>query len=77
VGVASDAHVLLEADCTLPFKEAKELLLERFEAEYFRRLLAGQGGNASAIARQAGIDRKHLYTLAKKHNLDLKGRTDP
>jgi DNA-binding NtrC family response regulator len=68
--------VTLSADCALPFKEAKERLLEDFEAAYFRRLLANSDGNASALARQAGIDRKHLYTLAKKHNLDWKGKGD-
>lgn len=74
--VAADGSVALTADCTLQFKDAKERLLEQFEAEYFRRLLTRVGGNASAMARMAGIDRKHLYTLAKKHNLDLKGRKD-
>ncbi len=69
-----DDRVTLAADCSLPFKEAKEQLLEQFEAEYFRRLLRTNNGNASAIARTAGIDRKHLYTLFKKHNLELKGR---
>jgi DNA-binding NtrC family response regulator len=71
-----DSRVALEADCTLPFKEAKEQLLERFEAAYFKRLVAHSDGNASAMARAAGIDRKHLYTLAKKHHLDLKGRPE-
>jgi DNA-binding NtrC family response regulator len=74
VNVGDDATVGLVADCTLPFKDAKENLLEQFEGEYFRRLIQRAGGNASAIARIAGIDRKHLYTLAKKHNLDLKGK---
>jgi DNA-binding NtrC family response regulator len=73
-GVIDDARVPLTADCSLPFKDAKEKLLEQFEAEYFRRILARAGGNASAVARLAGIDRKHVYTLAKKHGLDLKGR---
>lgn len=71
-----DSRVSLPADCTLPFKEAKEQLLERFEAAYFKRLLAHSDGNASAMARAAGIDRKHLYTLAKKHHLDLKGKPE-
>jgi DNA-binding NtrC family response regulator len=74
--VDDDALVSLHADCSLPFKEAKERLLEDFEAAYFRRLLASGDGNASALARQAGIDRKHLYTLSKKHNLDWKGKGD-
>jgi DNA-binding NtrC family response regulator len=70
------ARVTLSADCNLPFKEAKELLLEQFEAAYFARLVAMSDGNASAMARTAGIDRKHLYTMAKKHNLDLKGKAE-
>ena len=76
LGTGDDSRVPLQADCTLPFKEAKEQLLERFEAAYFKRLVAHSDGNASAMARSAGIDRKHLYTLAKKHNLDLKGRPE-
>ncbi len=71
-----DRAVPLAADCTVPFKDAKEALLEDFEREYLRRVIARGGGNASEIARVAGIDRKHLYTLAKKHGLDLKGRAE-
>ena len=77
IDLGADDAVPLVVDCTLPFKEAKEKLLEQFEGEYFRRLIARSAGNASAIARSAGIDRKHVYTLAKKHGLDLKGRREP
>jgi DNA-binding NtrC family response regulator len=66
-------QVTLTADCDLPFKEAKEKLLDAFEAAYIARLLT-TGDNVSAIARAAGIDRKHLYTLMKKHQLDLRGK---
>lgn len=62
------------ADCSLPFKDAKEKLLEQFETEYFRRILERASGNASAAARLAGIDRKHVYTMARKYGLDLKAR---
>ena len=68
-----DTRVPLTADCTLPFKEAKEALLELFEGEYVRRLVARESESAVAMARAAGIDRKHLYTLAKKHGVSLKG----
>jgi DNA-binding NtrC family response regulator len=64
--------VSLRADCTLPWKEAKEQLVDAFEAAYFRRLLARSQGNVSSVARAAGIDRKHLYTLMKKHGLEAK-----
>jgi len=70
-GAGPDEAVTLLANCSLPFKDAKEQLLERFEAEYVKRLIAREGASASAMARSAGIDRKHLYTLAKKHGLDL------
>jgi DNA-binding NtrC family response regulator len=70
---SSDLRVPLTADCTKPFKDAKEELLEAFEGEYVRRLILRESGSAVAMARSAGIDRKHLYTLAKKHGLSLKG----
>ena len=79
LGSLDDSHVSLRADCSLPFKDAKEQLLDTFEEAYFRRLFAQSAGNVSAIARAAGIDRKHLYTLMKKHNLEVRdgGRKGP
>ncbi|MEW5852851.1 MAG: sigma 54-interacting transcriptional regulator [Myxococcota bacterium] len=59
----------LKADLTLPFKDAKEKLVEQFEEAYVRRLLEKSGGQISSAAREAGIDRKHLYTLLKRYNL--------
>jgi len=45
----------------------------RFEAEFERRyvkwLLQRHGGNVSAAARDAKMDRKHLHDLAKKHGV--------
>jgi hypothetical protein len=32
-------------------------------------LLERHGGNISAAAREARMDRKHLYDLARKHGL--------
>ena len=53
----------------LPFAEAKEAVLHGFERRYLRDLLARTGGNLSAAARECGLDRKHLRTLARKHGL--------
>lgn len=53
----------------LPFKEAKEQIVVAFEEAYVRRLMDRHGGNISAAARDAGIDRNYLYRLLKKHGL--------
>ena len=53
----------------LPFAEAKELVIRSFERHYLRDLLTREGGNISATARAAGIDRKHLRNLLVKHGL--------
>jgi transcriptional regulator with GAF, ATPase, and Fis domain len=49
-----------------------------FEAEFERRyvkwLLGRHGGNISAAARDAQMDRKYLYDLAKKHG--MRGKED-
>ncbi len=54
---------------TLPFKEAKEELVEAFERRYVQALLERHGGNLSRAASDAGLDRNYLSRLAKKHNL--------
>jgi DNA-binding NtrC family response regulator len=53
----------------LPFKEAKEKLVDAFEARYVAMLLARHEGNLSRAASEAGLDRNYLARLAKKHGL--------
>ena len=53
----------------MSFKDAKEKVLDAFEREYLRNLLDRHDGNLSAAAREAGIVRHHLLTLARKHGL--------
>jgi len=53
----------------LPFSDAKDLVIRSFERHYLRDLLTREGGNISATARAAGIDRKHLRSLLVKHGL--------
>jgi DNA-binding NtrC family response regulator len=53
----------------LPFKEAKERLVDVFEREYVTRLLERHGGNVSRAAAEAGLDRNYLARLAKKHGV--------
>jgi len=53
----------------LPFSEAKKVLIEAFERLYLEDLLGRCEGNLSAAARAAGLDRKHLRLLARRHGL--------
>jgi two-component system, NtrC family, nitrogen regulation response regulator GlnG len=52
------------------FHLAKEQLIEQWEREFLRRLLAAAGGNLSHAARASGLGRAHLYRLLKKYKLD-------
>jgi DNA-binding NtrC family response regulator len=51
------------------FKDCKDDLIRNFEREYLVRLLAKSKGNVAKAARDAGLDRKHLYSLLHKYNL--------
>jgi DNA-binding NtrC family response regulator len=55
----------------VPFKAAKRKWLESFEKKYFMDLLRDSNGNISSAAKKAGIDRKTIYRIMKKHSLDL------
>ncbi len=55
-------------------KEAKELMVARFERDYLKELLDRHGMNISKVAREAGIDRRHVYRLMKKYDMDLPDR---
>ena len=50
----------------LPWKDAREQYLASFEASYAQAVLARCGGNVSAAARAAGVDRKTFYALLKR-----------
>ncbi len=58
------------ADLTqLPFKAAKEQLIESFSREYVQALLDRCGGNISEVARTAGIARNWVHHLVSKYGL--------
>lgn len=53
----------------LPFHEAKEQVVQRFEREYLERLIRRHGGNISRAAEAAGLNRKTIYRMLEEHNL--------
>ncbi|MBK7864275.1 MAG: sigma 54-interacting transcriptional regulator [Archangiaceae bacterium] len=59
----------LESSGERGFHQAKGRLVDAFEADYVRSLLAECKGNVAAAARQAGLDRAYLHRLIKKHKL--------
>ncbi len=59
----------LSALFALPFKEAKQALLDDFETRYFTHLLEAHDGNLSRASAEAGITRYYLRELLKRLGL--------
>jgi len=68
-----DPESTLSLSLDLPFKEAKEQLIDGFERDYLRNLVERCEGNLSRAAREAGIDRVYLRKLLRKHGLEAGG----
>ena len=66
---AATALSMPQVDSELPFKDAKDQLIEAFEREYLLDLLDRSDGNVSRAARVAHMDRKSITRLMKKHGI--------
>ncbi len=55
----------------LPFREAKDELIEAFERRYLEDLLERCAGNLSRAAREAGVDRKTIARMLKRHGISV------
>ncbi len=64
------ASVSALVDLSLPFHEAKQALVERFEREYLERLLEAHHGRVGEVARAAGIAERNLYEKMRQLGLD-------
>jgi transcriptional regulator with GAF, ATPase, and Fis domain len=65
--LAADAAFQFEAERS--YRETRAKYDAEFERRYLKWLLGRHGGNVSAAAREAKMDRKHLHDLARKHGL--------
>jgi len=69
-GVVAAKGLVAAASVTdMPFKDAKEQLIEAFERQYLVDLIERNGGNVSRAARAADMDRKSITRLLKKHGI--------
>ena len=63
----------MRVNADIPFKEAKQQIVEVFEKEYLEDLLKRHHYNLSKAAREAKVDRKHIRNLLKKYGIPTKG----
>ena len=66
---AGAARALPAFDPTRTYREIRATFETDFERSYVSWLLGRHDGNISAAAREAKMDRKYLYDLARKHGL--------
>ena len=57
------ARVLAEE---LPLTEARQQVIDAFEARYIQNIIEQHGGNVTRAAAAAGVDRRHFYRLRAK-----------
>lgn len=61
-----------DIDMSVPFADLKADVLERFERRYLERILERTRGNLSRAAREAQHERKSLWRLVNKYEIDPK-----
>jgi DNA-binding NtrC family response regulator len=62
---------------SLPFKEAKDKLLEEFQSQYIAKALSRHAGNVSHAAREVGLKRQYLHRLMRETHVDAKSYKKP
>jgi DNA-binding NtrC family response regulator len=55
--------------CDLSYREAKEAVLQRFNAEYIGSLLAATQGNVSQAAQRCGLERQALQQIMRRYGM--------
>jgi DNA-binding NtrC family response regulator len=58
---------------TLPYLEARDHALERFERGWLQAALARNGGNVTATAREMGVNRKRIQRMMRRLGLRESG----
>ena len=65
-----------DVDIEIPFKVAKQQLVDEFDRRYLQALLEAHDNNISAAARAAGIERMSIYKMIRRLGLDEDSNND-
>jgi DNA-binding NtrC family response regulator len=63
---AAAERLHLEVDTTLPFREAKQILIDEFDRRLLETLLTRHDNNIAEAARATGLDRVSIYKIMNR-----------
>ncbi len=66
----SEHEIFDESLLKYSYHEAKKKWLERFNIEYFTKLLKRNSGNITKAAKKSGVSRKTFYRMLDEYNID-------
>jgi len=67
---AADKKIAIDSNMlNLSYREAKDLIFEKFEVEYLSYHLKKNKGNISRTAQECGLDRRSIHRLINKYNI--------
>ncbi len=70
----ADNALHMPIDIEIPYKQAKQAVINEFERRYITDLLAAHDGNISRAARAAGVDRMSIHKILNRLELENPGR---
>lgn len=68
-GMLPSGGTVVARGASVSYHEGKTLALEAFERSYLRDLMVRHKGNISSAAREAGVDRRTVHRMLKRHGL--------
>ena len=71
-----EAYVQMVLERQMPFKDAKQAIVEQFELQYWKTLLETTKGNISKAARMSSMHRKSVEYIVRKLDLNIRGNKE-
>jgi DNA-binding NtrC family response regulator len=63
---AAAERLHFEVDTTMPFRTAKQMLIDDFDRRLIETLIARHGDNLAEAARATGLDRVSIYKIMNR-----------